>query len=572
MLLLLACTDGEPAVQDPAPWESAESVALEPLRPLVTTALQTRGWRIEVHPDRPLAAVLAEDRVLLLDSRWQHLDTAHCLKNTYPYIGPQGQCNEGEVELRRGAWITGSPQAVAFDGDIAAVLDHGVLYRSNVNVLQENPFDWMRLDDGVPLDPVPTEVDYITLEDGKLGVHGTRANFYEEGDNGFVLVADTETEPWSSDAVDGELRYVLNAEGFLQGDLQHEVATPVDIAVTAAHEVLLLYDNRVEVYLDEVSLLDNETVLAVFNTTFVEKPKSPIEDLPCEGDDLSVASALETAAANREMLDDLPGCHALGITPHHLRRVRSCGFWDQAEVALGERTEVGVLFHDEASCPPSNAGGAACYADFLASEAALVEIAEPTWIGGLSANADAGHDWVQGIVDADLPPVVPFLGMSARWDINHFQDPRSKEAWPLTYADWSRPVYASSAMDPFEGGPVGLFSGDARSLFTLDGCPNLLLRECQVLAQGNGANVVRSGDIIQATLSLHRALAADAEQGSWTWHLPDIGTWDYVEGCTVTDRVWEGDCQAALLQQWLMDVHARYVLNGLAAWTPPSQL
>ena len=117
---------------------------------------------------------------------------------------------------------------------------------------------------------------------------------------------------------------------------------------------------------------------------------------------------------------------------------------------------------------------------------------------------------------------------------------------------------------------MALFPGDSRSVFAQAGCANLYLRECQMLGLGDG-NLVREKDLALLGLSLHRALAADLPDGTWSWHLPDIGSWDYSEGCTVQDRRWSG-CQGALLQDWLFDLHARFVLNGVAEWTPPSRL
>ena len=539
MILLLACT-GAPDGAKPAPWTELEPVQLESLRPLMTTTLNTPGWRIEINPDAPMGAVLTQGGVLVLDSRWHHSPAVHCLHHNYPFDGQQGRCAEGESELARGAWKVGPPDAVLFHDGEALTLVGDVLYRAPTDlVAHPDPLTWMRVDEGTPLNPAPTGVTHMTADEGEVYVHGD-VRWRLEGD---TLVEDGAAETRPTADVD-------------VGDLD-----PLDVAVTPAHEVLLLFEDRVEVYLDETALADNANTLRIWNTTFVEKPKSPVEDLPCEGSDLSVVNAVEFATTNRALLDDLPGCHAVGYTPHHLRRARSCGVFEDADSALGQRTELGILFHDE---PPGD------YLTFLREEAKEVSIGEVTWVAGLAANADGGHDWVQGILDADLPPTVPFLGLSAHPDVEHFDDPRSKEGWVQTYTSYA-PTFTDTAF-ALEGGGVGLYSGDSRSIFTLDGCPNVLLRECQVLGLGVGGNIIRDPDIAQATLSLHRALAADQPDGTWTWHLPDLGTWDYTEGCTTTDRLWSGDCQGARLQEWLFDVHARYVVNGLAEWTPPSQL
>ena len=541
LVLALACTGAPPAPAEPPPWADLEAIPLESLRPLLVTPLDGTPWRIEVNPVAPMGAVLTDEGVLLLDSRWQHDPTVHCLHHGYPFEGEQGLCPDGETELARGAWPVGPPDAVLFHEGEALTLVGDTLFRAPTDlVAHPDPLTWMRVDEGRTLSPAPSGVTHMTAEAGVVYVHGD-SRWRLEGD---TLIEDGTPAERQTPAID-------------LGDLD-----PLDVAVTPAHEVLLLFDDRVEVYLDETALEGNAHPLRIWNTTFVEKPKSPIEDLPCEGEDLNVLDAVRTATTNRALLDDLPGCHAVGYTPHHLRRARSCGVFDEANGALGVRTELGILFHDE---PPGD------YLTFLRDEAKEVSIGSPRWVAGLSANADAGHDWVQGILDADLPTVVPFLGLSAHPEVGHFDDPRSKEGWAQTYGAYA-PTFTDTAFSLEGGGAVGLYSGDSRSLFTLDGCANVLLRECQVLGLGSGGNVIRDLDIAQATLSLHRALAADQPDGTWTWHLPDLGTWDYTEGCTATDRLWSGDCQGARLQEWLFDVHARYVVNGLAEWTPPSRL
>jgi len=556
--------DGEPTIE-PGPWAQLEPVPLESLRHVLTTSIATAGHRIVTLDRRPLAAVVAEDRVLLLDARWAHLDRVYCLQNPFTIQGPQGDCAVGEVELDRASWRTGSPGAVAFDEDAlrAYVVDEDRLYSADLDQMGEDPWAWLRLDEGVVLDEEPTGVIDAWVEEGELFVAGDA--LWRFSPSGALLERIDEAQVWEGpSAVDGDTVYTISEEGLLQGDTLHPMEPPLDLAVTPAHELLLLYADRVEVYVDESSLAQRSTPLRVFNTTFVEKPKSPIEDLPCAGQALAVETLVATATANRRLLDDLPGCHALGFTPHAVFRAQACQVYDQLPSLVGERTEVGVLFHEEPECTDE-----ACYAAFLRDSAAQVDLDTVTWVAGLSANADAGYDWVGGLIDADLPGVVPFFGLSLHPDISHFDDPRSKEVWPLDYADWSRPRAASSAWD-LEGGPVALFPGDSRSAFAQAGCANLRLRECQLLGLGDG-NLLREGDFALLGLSLHRALAVDIPNGTWSWHLPDIGAWDYGEGCTVQDRRWSG-CQAGLMQDWLFDIHARYVLNGLAEWTPPSRL
>ena len=125
----------------------------------------------------------------------------------------------------------------------------------------------------------------------------------------------------------------------------------------------------------------------------------------------------------------------------------------------------------------------------------------------------------------------------------------------------------------FEEGEVALFPGDARAGFNLGSCPNLLVRECLMLNRGGG-EAFKSEDIEVLNLLLRRRLAErDLDGGAaWSFHLPDIGVWNYVEGCSRNDRVWEGECDAQILQDWLFDVHQIFALNGAVKWAHPSEL
>ncbi len=76
-------------------------------------------------------------------------------------------------------------------------------------------------------------------------------------------------------------------------------------------------------------------------------------------------------------------------------------------------------------------------------------------------------------------------------------------------------------------------------------------------------------------LLLHRAITEEvpANVRTWTFHLPDIGTYDFTEGCTEADGVWSGEnCGGARLQEWLIDVDRRLVSAGLVRWTRPGDL
>ena len=82
-------------------------------------------------------------------------------------------------------------------------------------------------------------------------------------------------------------------------------------------------------------------------------------------------------------------------------------------------------------------------------------------------------------------------------------------------------------------------------------------------------------DIAVLDLLLHRAITESVTSTvrTWSFHLPDIGTYDYTQGCTQDDRVWSGeDCAGARLQEWLIDVDRRLVQGGLVRWPTPGAL
>jgi hypothetical protein len=90
-----------------------------------------------------------------------------------------------------------------------------------------------------------------------------------------------------------------------------------------------------------------------------------------------------------------------------------------------------------------------------------------------------------------------------------------------------------------------------------------------------GGTTLDAQDVVLLDLLLHRAIteSVSAEVRTWSFHLPDIGSFDYTEGCEQDDQIWSGeDCPAALLQAWLIDVDRRLVDAGLVRWTLPGNL
>ena len=170
-----------------------------------------------------------------------------------------------------------------------------------------------------------------------------------------------------------------------------------------------------------------------------------------------------------------------------------------------------------------------------------------------------------------------FFGMSVLPEVPHHGDPRAKEAFPLDAETRPAAWRASSAFDTWPGDPDGelaLYPGDSVAAFTQGGCPSVFIQECR-LVSGGGGQRLEAEDIEVLQLQLHRSMAArrDGQVNAWSFHLPDLGAFDFTVGCTEQDRIWSGeDCQAQVLQEWMFDLHQRYILNGVARWTTPSML
>ena len=287
---------------------------------------------------------------------------------------------------------------------------------------------------------------------------------------------------------------------------------------------------------------------------------------------------LERSVENRALLEDLPADISLGITPHFARRVGICELQEgYAEVWDTERTEVGLLYHQLPS--DSCLADADCYSKYLQDQASTLAgiQARPTWVSGLSAHGDVVEDWVEILLETELPRTYLFFGLSLLPEISHDLDIRAKEPYPVDLPDRSTPWAASQMADLAGGGVEGglaLYPGDSRAAFSLDGCAGLFVRECRALGEGGG-ETLGEGDIGVLELLLHRSLAMRPGEGpsTFSFHLPDIGVWDYTEGCEVEARHWQGeDCMAQVLQTWLVDVQRRFVQNGLVEWTLPSEL
>jgi hypothetical protein len=285
------------------------------------------------------------------------------------------------------------------------------------------------------------------------------------------------------------------------------------------------------------------------------------------------------AERNRWLLDDVPAGLALGITPHMGRRALECGLvHDLFRVGSGDRVEVGVLNHEL----PEDEGcvaDPACHTAFLGAQFSDVVATglEPRWMSGLMIHEDLGADWVTNLLAAGTTDTYVHYSLSVLPDIDHSDDPRAKQPFPLSVAAMTTPLVGSAQVDLFDpesGGDLRLLPGNSMAAFRLSKCANLMLWECNVLPGNEVEPRLRQEDIEVLKVQLFRALGVRGGSGhAWSFHLPDVGSWDYTQECQVEDRLWSGeDCQGAVLQAWLLDVQARYVQAGLVSWDLPGSV
>lgn len=354
------------------------------------------------------------------------------------------------------------------------------------------------------------------------------------------------------------------------------MTSPVDLIVQPTHEVVLLTgDHHVEVWFDETTL-SGPVPLSMYVAAFFENPKKASQAVPCDDGEPNLAGYLATAVGNRAWMADTPAMYLMGITPEVVREIGQCGLASGfAGVWEATRTEPGVLLHDE---PDRCAGDLVCITeDFRVDVQAVLDGGiTPTWWSGAASWDLAGADWAQAILGTPAPHRLIFFGLSARADILQV-DPRAKDPflWQGAAPPTAWSISSAADMDaPGGGGEISVYPGNNIPGFFLGDCANLLIEECNRVSGGNDA-VFRAEDTQVLDLLLHRSLAMRSVAGpdTFSFHLPAIELYDYTEGCTETDGIWSGEtCEAAFLQAWLLDVHARFVQNGLAAWALASTL
>lgn len=431
----------------------------------------------------------------------------------------------------------------------------------------DDPGAWVSL-------PSLEELVYVTAEgidpDSRLGVEGI-------------------TGPVAWDAAAGRL-YLGVDEGLAVLDpasgetTRHTLDAPLAIHVTDGHEIRVLHEGGVLTAYGDETALEGGNPLQVAILTFLERPRNDDGTWSCwsgTSDEESLQSFVARAVANRAVLDDLPAPAGLGIVPALAQSLRTCGLEAvAAPLWEADRTEPGVLFHGDRD-PHQDVES---WMDEGLAHLEALDIS-PTWVSGLSPQYDEGVDWVETLAGhGALPQRYLFFGLSVLPDIPH-DDPRAKDAWPVSLPaaplTWRAGGVEEVAERPAEGA-VTFFPGENVPGYDLGACPNLFLYECHILGQGGNATFSEA-DVTALDLLLFRALAyrkgdlqGDSQEdrpATWSFHLPDLGAYDYTEQCTRTSRTWTGsDCEAALLQEWLLEVHRRYALSGLLAWTLPSEM
>ena len=357
-----------------------------------------------------------------------------------------------------------------------------------------------------------------------------------------------------------------------------DIASPIDLDINEAGETVLLHPEGALTVLVDETTYDTDTPLDVFITTFSERPRNDDDAVACssEGANPSIASFLDRALLNRSMLDDLPAPVGIGLTASLVRQATECGEKERlVKVIDHPATSPGLLVHEDMEeCHGNRSCHTTALTDLLSHFSGKLT---PSWLSGMSTHHELDLDWVRSIEEAGLPSRYLFFGMSILPDIPHHSDLRAKNPWPRDLGDMSRAwsTDTAAAIAERDGrGWLTVYPGDDIPAFNLAGCENLLILECHPLLRGGGV-VLDSEDVAILDLLLHRALAdtTATTARSWSFHLPDIGTYNYTDGCKDKSRIWSGEsCAAARLQEWLIDVDRRLVNAGVAAWTTPGEL
>lgn len=384
------------------------------------------------------------------------------------------------------------------------------------------------------------------------------------------------TGPLATDLRTGKV-YVAVADGVAVVEsgteiARYQTAEVADLVVNDSHEIIVLgRDTVIHVYMDETALLGSPP-LPVWIAAFIENPRRIDDKVDCSGSDEGMEERVEFAHANRHFLDNTPATTSIAITPAVSVHAARCDQLDELQHVVDRaRTETGVLLHDA----PEDCTGQACIAETVNSDLNALQRAKISvdFLAGGQGLEFTG-DWVKALVESDAPPIYTFFGM---WVFSHIgvEDPRAKDAWPwdteASTATWRASTATTAAQNQAEGELLFLPGGTLAG-FNYDSCAGLLQVECR-FADGGGQSTFSESDGKLLGLAIRRAAAHRPSSGgaSWSFHLPAIEAFDYLEGCDETDGIWSGEsCQAAVIQAWTFDVNARLVQNGVAVWSLPS--
>ena len=488
-------------------------------------------------------------------------------------------------------------QIAAFDGRIA-IASQGRLITIDGDDVQTSGLPDVAIDIGMnDKGLLVLTKSSVWTDRGMVDVTGQSLVWWQEGwwlaqpDSGHVLNLDDGTSHLVEDitgpvTVDSrnDVLQLATSTGFVRLDptgSQDSVALsePVlDLGMNRSGELVVLHpEGAMSVIVDETAYAP-DTPLDVFITTFVERPSSASDHVPCEASESteSIETFLDRAEINRQMLRDLPAPIALGLTPAMVNRAAACRSDGRLATLVDQpRTSVGILVHEE---PAGCLDDRSCHVRALeAMQAGFTGVLSPEWVSGMAPHHELGINWVDSIERAGLPSRYLFFGLSIHPGVAHESDLTAKEAWPITLGDMGRAWSTDSSAAVAERGGTGwlaVYPGNEVAAFSLGGCASLLIRECRGLMRGGGTTL-DAQDVVLLDLLLHRAItqSVSAEVRTWSFHLPDIGSFDYTEGCEQDDRIWSGEnCPAAMLQTWLIDVDRRLVDAGLVRWTLPGNL
>lgn len=349
------------------------------------------------------------------------------------------------------------------------------------------------------------------------------------------------------------------------------------VSVTDTHDVFVLSGGRVEVRYDERSLVSDRPPLWVTNLTTFENPKDLASPIVCTGAD-GITSRLERGARMRSVLEALPGADAWGlaVSARFAEGVRDCAAEGAFEPWTDGAFDLGFMLHE-----PSDCDGDGCFTR-LASERhrQLSKIGvHPSWATAAHATS---LDWVGAVRALGISRYLLF-GAAVRPDVD--QDGLiAKEGYPVLPGDgsfafrvasnagvpppvpWLPALIGGCAPEPF----LTFYPGRNRAALSQDGCDGLLYAEC-ILLQRNSGYASEADAQALALAVRHAAARRGLGVTTWSWHLADLGTWDYSAGCAFDAAGRPTDCEAATIAQVLDDLG--YLVDaGVARFAPPRAL